>query len=104
MLWLVDNVEKSEGEDEGKGLTAISEHLETDDVMKKYIIEIIKEEIEDKAIKKMNIGDEDSLEDVKKAVSLYIEAKIKEYSAYSLLLKSGSGLALKILLSRLKNK
>ncbi|MFW6305250.1 MAG: hypothetical protein ACOC1V_05690 [Candidatus Saliniplasma sp.] len=82
----------------------LSDYLETDDVMKEYILEIIKEGIEGKTISKLNIGNEDSLEDIRKAVSLYIEAKIKEYSAYSLLLKSGSSLALKILLSRLQSK
>lgn len=82
----------------------LSDYLETDDVMKEYILEIIKEGIEGKTISKLNIGNEDSLEDIRKAVSLYIEAKIKEYSAYSLLLKSGSSVALKILLSRLQSK
>ncbi|MFW6197148.1 MAG: hypothetical protein ACOC5D_07440 [Thermoplasmatota archaeon] len=82
----------------------LSDYLETDDVMKEYILEIIKEGIEGKTISKLNIGKEDSLEDIRKAVSLYIEAKIKEYSAYSLLLKSGSSVALKILLSRLQSK
>lgn len=82
----------------------LSDYFETDDVMKEYILEIIKEGIEGKAISKLNIGNEGSLEDIRKAVSLYIEAKIKEYSAYSLLLKSGSSVALKILLSRLQSK
>ena len=93
-----------EAEKEHSGLVELSDYFETEDVMKQYIIEIIKEELEDKTIKKLDIGDDSSIEDIRKAISLYIEAKMKEYSAYSLLLKSGSSVALKFLISRLQSK
>ncbi len=93
-----------EPEEEHKGLVELSDYFETNDMMKGYILEIIKEELGSKTFKKLDMGDESSIEDIRKAISLYIEAKIKEYSAYSLLLKSGSSVALKFLLYRLQSK
>ncbi|MGM0404654.1 MAG: hypothetical protein ACQEQM_00750 [Thermoplasmatota archaeon] len=91
-------------EKEHKGLVELSDYFETNDMMKEYIFEIIKEELGSKTFKKFDLGDKSSLEDIRKAISLYLEAKIKEYSAYSLLLKSGSSVALKFLLYRLQSK
>jgi len=93
-------LEKSE--DKESRTIDITDFLDTDDVKKKYILEIIQDELFDRTIGKMDIDKEDNLDDIREAISLYLEAKIKEYSAYSLLLKSGSNLGLKILISRLK--